>query len=129
MNPIYATDPINVGGRHYQSGEEIVCGPGARASLLRFRQATEVPPSAPDDSTTDSDDESEDDISGDDNSLAVLGLGETLVKSLEVNEITDLDRLIDYIDKGSKLRDLKGIGAASEKIILDSIENYLPDDE
>jgi hypothetical protein len=129
MKPIYATGPINVGGCHYQAGEEITCGAGARVSLLRFRQATEVPPSATDDSPPDSDNESEDDISGDDNSLAVLGLDDAIVKSLADNEIHDLDQLIDYIDNGGRLRDLKGIGAATEKRIQESIEQYLPDGE
>lgn len=135
MEPIYALFPINVGGIHYIAGEEITCGSGARASLLRLGQATVMKPGQSEPDEPDPDDETEDeDIDEDDDSsnqetesgestpLSVLGLEDSISKKLQDNGIGSIEQLDEYLADGSHLQELTGIGAPTEAKILEARE-------
>lgn len=120
MKKIYATRPVNVGGTLYQAGEEIQCGAGAKESLFRFGQAA--------DKATAACDSLGDSANQIDTDLAELNLEDKTISVLQENKINTIDDLCSVIDSGSKLSSFSGIGEATEKKILASLEKYLKED-
>ena len=122
MSKLYAVCPINVGGMKYKPGQEIKCGDGARVSLLRCGQATTNEPavSVPVEEVV-TGQETDDEFT----ELSELGLDEQIIEKLQENNLRCVEQLFAYIDAGTKLSKLTGIGEATEAKINESIELYL----
>ncbi len=101
MDKLYALCPINVGGTEYKPGEEIECGDGARASLLRCGQASTKEPTMSAEEPTPTP-ESQDELTA----LSELGLEEQVIEKLQENNMRSIEELFAYIDGGKKLRKL-----------------------